>query len=299
MTDTSQPVPEPDGALPDSGHQKPEPPPEIAVLDEFEEKLRMFHALRRSDDQAANQVLSELGGRGNTERDIVDQLAAPTPVLQLARFDESQRLVVHAIEVLRRNGWRGPRLPRNLGPINPIAKWLVQLFARLIVQNHISRLVDNLRNLYSRREAWSLPGSEEQRQLRRARIHVARIGPDLKGRALGLPSFLLGGAILSSGLGALRAGANVVNSNRALVVTATVVLLVLLLAVAWCVLRGAAVARNRIHLTTEQPMRALYEVIGYAGRPPKDDAYKFALIALIGMAVAWVVIPIGIFLVLT
>ncbi len=275
------------------------PPPEIAVLDEFEEKLRMFHALRTSDEVAANKVLAELGGRGNTERDIIDQLAAPTPIADLARFDEAQRLVMHAIEVLRRNGWRGPRLPRNLGPINPIAKWLVQLFARLIVQNHITRLIDNLRNLYSRREAWAVPGSEELRQVRRARIHAQRLAPDLKGRALGLPSFLLGGAILSSGLGALRAGASAVRSNRALVVTATVVLLVLMLAVAWCVLRGAAVARNRIHLTTEQPMRALYEVIGYAGRPPKDDAYKFALIALIGMAVAWVVIPVGIILVVT
>ncbi|MEY4373786.1 MAG: hypothetical protein RL219_2555 [Actinomycetota bacterium] len=275
------------------------PPPEIAVLDEFGEKLRMFHALRTSDEAAANRVLSELGGRGNTERDIIDQLAAPTPIRQLDRFDEAQRLVVHAIEVLRRNGWRGPRLPRNLGPLNPIAKWLVQLFARLIVQNHITRLVDNLRNLYSRREAWAVPGSEELRQLRRARIHAQRIAPDFKGRALGLPSFLLGGAIISSGLGVLRAGASAVRSNRALVVTVTVALLVLLLAVAWCVLRGAAVARNRIHLTTEQPMRALYEVIGYAGRPPKDDAFKFALIALIGMALAWVVIPVGVILVVT
>lgn len=276
-----------------------EPPPEIAVLDEFGEKLRMFHALRRSDDAAANAVLTQLGGRGKTELDIIDQLAAPRPVLHLDRFDEARRLVVHSIEVLRRNGWRGPRLPRNLGPINPIAKWLVQLFARLIVQNHISRLVDNLRNLYSRREAWAEPGSEELRQLRRARIHAERITPGLKGRALGLPSFLLGGAILSGLLSALRAGANAVQRNRALVVTTTIVLLVLLIAVAWCILRGAAVARNRIRLTTEQPMRALYEVVGYAGNPPKDDAYQFALIALIGMAVAWVVIPVGIVLAVT
>ena len=272
---------------------------DTAVLDEFGEKLRMFHALRRSDDTAANAVLTQLGGRGKAEHDILDQLSAPTPVLHLDRFDEARRLVVHSIEVLRRNGWRGPRLPRNLGPINPIAKWLVQLFARLIVQNHISRLVDNLRSLYSRREAWAEPGSEELRELRRARIHAERIAPGLKGRALGLPSFLLGGAILSGLLGVLRSGASAVQRNRALVVTTTIVLLVLLLAVAWCVLRGAAVARNRIRLTTEQPMRALYEVIGYAGNPPKDDAFQFALIALIGMAVAWVVIPVGIVLVVT
>lgn len=273
--------------------------PGTAVLDEFGEKLRMFHALRRSDDRAANDVLMQLGGRGPTESDILDQLSAPAPVLHLDRFDEASRLVVHSIEVLRRNGWRGPRLPRNLGPINPIAKWLVQLFARLIVQSHISRLVDNLRHLYSRREAWADPGSEELRQLRRARVHAERIAPGLKGRALGLPSFLLGGAILSGLLGLIRSGASAVRSNRALVVTATTVLLALLIAIAWCVLRGAAVARNRIRLTTEQPMRALYEVVGYAGNPPKDDAFRFALVALIGMALAWVVIPVGIVLVVT
>ena len=43
-------------------------------------------------------------------------------------------------------------------------------------------------------------------------------------------------------------------------------------------------------------MLALYETIGGCGKPPKDDANKFALLSLIGMAVAWVIIPVAIVL---
>ena len=75
-----------------------------------------------------------------------------------------------------------------------------------------------------------------------------------------------------------------------MIVAAFVVLAVL----SWMILRGAAVAHHRIRLTTEEPMKALWETIGRCGRPPEDDAQTFAVYAIILTVVGWLVIPLGV-----
>ena len=70
-------------------------------------------------------------------------------------------------------------------------------------------------------------------------------------------------------------------------------LFAVLAAVSWIILRGSAVARRRIALTTDRPFRALYETIGRCGNPPKDQSKQFALISMILLAVSWILIPIG------
>lgn len=269
-------------------------------IDELIEKLDAFGALVRGDEVTADNLLDELGGHGKVETDIVTELAAFTPLQSTPEaFDSAHRLVMKSLEVLKRNGARSPDVFKRLGPLRGIGRWVVQLFTRLIVQNHLTRLSNNLRHLYGRREAWAVPGTPQMVSLKKARMQVDRLGADYKGRALGLPTFLLGGAVVSSALGGLRAAANRIVENRLLVVVATVFLLLFLIGAAWCVLRAAAVARRRIRLTTDRPMRALYDAVGSCGNPPKDDAFQFALYSLIGMALAWVVIPVGIFLVVT
>ena len=52
-------------------------------------------------------------------------------------------------------------------------------------------------------------------------------------------------------------------------------------------------ARRRIVLTTERPFEALYETIGRCGDPPKDQSRQFALIAMILLAVGWILVPVG------
>jgi hypothetical protein len=269
------------------------PQPGSEALDDLSEKLAAFNALRKSDEAAADQILDGLGGTGPAEQEIVRQLALPRPLFRPDRFEQAHRLTMKSMEVLKRNGARQPKLPKSLGPLRPLAAWVVQLFTRFIVQNHISNLIENLRHLYGRREAWALPGSEESAMLRRARFQAERLAPGYKGKALGLPGFLVGGAVISSALGAMRNAGETVTHNRALVAVATLLLLLLLLGGAWCVLRAGAVARKRIRLTTDRPMKALYETIGACGKPPKDQALQFALFGLVGMAVAWVVIPAG------
>lgn len=64
-------------------------------------------------------------------------------------------------------------------------------------------------------------------------------------------------------------------------------------AAAWIILRGAAVARRRIRLTTDRPLDALWETIGRCGTPPRDQARTIALIAIILTFIPWVLVPIG------
>jgi hypothetical protein len=56
---------------------------------------------------------------------------------------------------------------------------------------------------------------------------------------------------------------------------------------------------SRIRLSTEQPIKALYETVGACGNPPKDDSYNFAVIAIVLLVVAWIVIPAGLWIVIT
>ncbi|MDG2028242.1 MAG: hypothetical protein P8J50_14135 [Acidimicrobiales bacterium] len=78
----------------------------------------------------------------------------------------------------------------------------------------------------------------------------------------------------------------------------SVALFLVLTAASWVILRDAAVARRRIVLTTEKPFDALYETIGRCGGPPGDSSKQFALIAMIILAVSWILIPIGLISVL-
>ena len=82
---------------------------------------------------------------------------------------------------------------------------MLQQMTRWIVKGYQNRLVTNLRKLYERREANSEWGSPEHVMLRRARINAKQVEQGYKGDQLGLPTFLLGGAILSTIISTLRA----------------------------------------------------------------------------------------------
>ena len=57
------------------------------------------------------------------------------------------------------------------------------------------------------------------------------------------------------------------------------------------ILRGAAMASRRIRMATTAPLAALWEVVGAAGGPPRDQSRKFAIIAIVLTTFAWVVVP--------
>lgn len=68
----------------------------------------------------------------------------------------------------------------------------------------------------------------------------------------------------------------------------------LLAFLAWVALYAAGVARRRIRLSTDQQIRALWEAVGAAGDPPRDESYNFAVYAIVLLIVAAIVVPAAI-----
>ena len=265
------------------------------TIDDLTDRIDALRVLRADNPDEAGRVLEELGGRGKPEQDIVDQLAKIRPLWRPDRFEEAHRVAMRSLEVLDRNGARNARMPR-MGPLKPVAEWATQQVTRYIVRSHQNTVIDRVRKLYERREANSVWASPEHVMLRRARINAVQVEGGFKSKALGLPTFLLGGAFLSSIVGALgRAVSNAIHSKIGVFVF-TIVAGLLLAALSWVVLFSAGVARRRIRLSLDQPLRALYETIGACGNPPRDESMSFAVFALVFLALSWVVIPIGLFL---
>ena len=65
-----------------------------------------------------------------------------------------------------------------------------------------------------------------------------------------------------------------------------------MLGLSWVAIYAASVARRRIRLTTEQPVQVLYDVIGAAGSPPRDQSYVFAVVAIMLLLLAALAIPV-------
>jgi hypothetical protein len=145
--------------------------------------------------------------------------------------------------------------------------------------------------LYANREATCEVGNPDRRLLQQARAAVDRVEPRLRRNPVGVPTFLLGGAFVSSGVSALSNALDGAKQATPVLIALVVVAFLLFLGTAWAMLRGAAVARRRIVLTTETPMKALWETIGRCGNPPKDQSRQLLLFGLIATILAWVLIP--------
>lgn len=262
------------------------------------DRIDALRVLRADSPEQKGAILEQIAGRGKPEQDIVKELGKVRPLWRPDRFEEAHRMAMRSLEVLDRNGVRPPQMPR-LGPLKPVASYVVQQMTRWIVKGYQNRLVTRLRKLYERREATTEWGSREHVILRRARINAVQVEQGFKGDQLGLPTFLLGGAILSSIVSALRAFVDWAISGIVGVVVFAVVLAIVFAGLAWAALYAAGVARRRIRLSTEQPIKALFETIGACGNPPKDDSYNFAAYAIVLLGLAWVLIPAALWIVIS
>ena len=171
------------------------------------DRIDALRVLRARSRKEKGTILEQIAGRGQAEQDIVKELSKLRPLWRPDRFEEAHRMAMRSLEVLDRNGARNAKLPR-LGPLKPLAEYVVQQMTRWIVKGHQNTLVTRIRKLYERREANAVWGSPEHHMLRRARIDAARVEPGYKGNPLGLPTFLLGGAILSTIISGVRQLAN-------------------------------------------------------------------------------------------
>ena len=262
------------------------------VLDEVSERLDRFPTLAMSDDAAADRLLNELGGSGRVEREMLTELSAPRPLAHPERFAEAHGVAMRALEVLARNGGRAPSQLR-LGPLTGAARWVVQQIVRYLVRSHQAQVIDGVRDVYVRRLAWMPRGTPGRLDLARARIDVERAMPAFKKTTGGLPTFLVGGAAVSSLAQVGRLTASASGAPGIVVVAASLLTFLVLAAASWAILRGAAVARRRIRLTLDGPLTALWETIGWCGRPPRDNTRTFAVVAIALTVVGWVLLPVA------
>jgi len=267
--------------------------PELLV-----DQIDALRVLRADTDEEKGRLLEQIGGKGIVEQEMVSQMSAIRPLHHPDRFEEAHRIMMRGIEVLDRNGPRPAKVP-NVGPLRPIAQWLVQQVTRWIVKSHLNRLTGRICGLYEKREANSDWGTREHAMLRRARLDARRVQANSSGNALGLPTFLLGGAALTSvGSGLQSLARTAMDSTLGISILGFIAVFVLG-ALSWVALYSAGVARRRIRLSTDQPMRALWETIGAAGKPPRDESYNFAVYAIILLVLAWIIIPLAIWLAIT
>ena len=267
-------------------------PQDDLALDRLRSKFTDFYSLRNTDSAQADAVLGELGANDEADRQIVLELAAPKPIWRPDRFLEAHVLVVRALEVLDRNATHKVKNP-PLGPLSPIVRFFVELVARFIVRSHLRTVTDELGRLYARREANCLPDDPARVLLRRGRQDMTKIVPGFKRNPLGLPTFLLTGAVLSSVLSWLQNAFDIFGASSTSTIIATVALFLVAFSASWIILRGSGVAHRRIELTIDTPLEALYETIGRAGKPPVDQSGAFSIIAIILTLAALLVVPIG------
>lgn len=274
-------------------------PDDHLILDEVTQQLATtFQLLSGDPDEAAERALAEIGVDTRTEAALLGEIAAAGPLVHPDRFEQSHRLVMRALEVLDRDGWKHPVL-RRLGPFSGAAAGAVQFVARTIVRGHVSNVVHALSRLYARRESQSQTASAQRRMLARARIQADRLALGYKGGSLPLPTVLIGGAAVPVLASIARQFGAVKGQGPVLVVPLGVILAIVFAVLAWVLLQGAGLAHRRIKVTLDPSLAALYETIGHCGNPPRDDSAAIAAAAIALTALAWFGVPIAIAIVAT
>ena len=274
-------------------------PDDHLIPDEVTQQLATtFQLLSGDPDEAAERALAEIGVDTRTEAALLGEIAAAGPLAHPDRFEQSHRLVMRALEVLDRDGWKHPVL-RRLGPFSGAAGGAVQFVARTIVRGHVSNVVHALSRLYARRESQSQTASAERRMLARARIQADRLTLGYKGGSLPLPTVLIGGAAVPVLASIARQFGAVKGQGPLLIVPLGVILAIVFALLAWVLLQGAGLAHRRIKVTLDPSLAALYETIGHCGNPPRDDSAAIAAAAIALTALAWFVVPIAIAIIAT
>lgn len=270
------------------GHDPHAGEPESRLLD----RIDALRILRADTEDEKGRLLEQIGGSSRVDQDIVRELAKPKPLWQPDQFGEAHRLAMKSLEVLDRNGARGAPMPAYLGPLRPVVGYVAQLVTRWIVRGYQNDLMGSIRRLYERREAQSIWGSPAHVLLRRARLNAVQVEQGLRANPIGVPGFLLGGAVLSGLFSLIAQGITAAIGSSTARIVVGVVAFVLLSGLSWVALFAAGVARRRIRLSTDQPMKVLWEVVGAAGNPPRDHSFKFAVIAIVLLLLAVAAIPI-------
>jgi hypothetical protein len=261
------------------------------IVDELTDQLdRTFRLLRGDTDQAANLAFADIAVDPRVEAGLLNELSERQPLAHPDRFSDAHRLVMRALEVLDRDGWKHPSLP-HVGPVKALLEPAVEFVAQYVVRSYVSDVVRGLSRLYARRESQSAVDSGERRTLARARIQTERLALGYRGGASGLPTVLVGGAALPV-LASLARQFGAVKPGETSFLVGGVAFFAVFAFLAYALLQGAGLAHRRIVVVSRAPLQALYETIGHCGRVPEDDSATIAAVAIGLTALTWFVVPV-------
>lgn len=264
-------------------------PPQAETLEEIDNPIERLKLLGENEE-AIGEYLDSIEVTSPREREMLHEISRTRPLAHFDRFPEAHRNMVESLESLARHGYHGTRAGQRLGLLRPVVRRAVRLVARYVVVSYIKEMSNGLKNLYTLREIQALPGTDERWELRRARTDAERMVEALKRRQLGLPTFLIGGALLP-----LFATVGRVTGLLGSTVWAAVLAVagvVIALAASWVILRGAALASRRIRLATQGPAEVLWATIGWCGKPPKDQSRTFVIISVALTLGSWILVPL-------
>lgn len=260
-----------------------------AELEDIDNPLERLKLLGE-DDEAIARYLDSIEITSPREREMLHEISRTHTLARLELFPQAHRNMVEALESLARHGYHGTTAGAALGPFRSLARYPVTLVARYVVVSHIRSVSTQLRNLYGLREIQSPPGSPERLELNLARTDAERMVDALKAREIGLPTFVVGAALVPI-VAALGRATGLLESTTWATVLSIVGMIVALLA-SWVLLRGAALASRRIRLATSGPAETLWATIGWCGRPPRDRSRTFVLVS-VGLTIgAWIIVPV-------
>ena len=224
---------------------------------------------------------------------MLEELARKAPLARPDDFPAAHRRAITALETLGRHGYRSAALPRWLKP--PMFFRLLRRAGRPLRRRlpPAQRVDADPQPLLAARVRD--PGEHprtadaQSRGARGAgtagRLQAPRDRPALvRDRRRARP------AAADARSGSSRASASTRGGRRRIVALVGALVVLLIAAVA---LRGAAMASRRIRLATRAPLHALWDVVGWAGKPPRDQSRKFAVVAIVVTTLMWFVVPGG------
>jgi hypothetical protein len=270
--------------------------PPGAMHEEIDNPIERLKLLGENEDEIA-KYLDAMEVTSLREREMLHEISRIRPLAYPERFPQAHRNMVEALESLARHGYKGTRAGERLRPLRVVVRWGVTFVARYLVVSHIRNVSTQMRNLYVLREIQALPGTEERRELHRARIDATRMVDALKTRELAVPTFLIGGALLPL-FAAFGRATGLLGSTVWATVLGIVGMLIALVA-SWFILRGAALASRRIRLATRGPAQTLWSTVGWCGKPPKDQTRTFVIVSVALTVGAWILVPILVGIALT
>lgn len=255
----------------------------------IEDPLEQLKLLSGSDDEIA-AYLDSIDVSSPREREMLTEISRTSPLADVERFPVAHRNLVEALESLARHGYRGTRVGDRLGPLRVPTRFGVELIARYVVVTYIRNLATTLRNLYGLREAQAVPSSQGRLELHRARVDAERMVDALKTREIGIPTFLIGGALIPL-VASIGRATGLLRDYR-LAGAIGVIGVVIAVTLSWFILRGTAMASRRIRLATLGPTATLWKSIGYCGSPPRDQSRKFVIAAIVLTLGSWIIVPL-------